>query len=133
MPRPCKQRRVCGHPPCGRFGPAGQDAGPEVVMGVDEFEAIRLIDLEGLTQEECAAQMNVARTTVQAIYAQARVKLARCLVGGCALSIRGGDYARGDIISFWFNNKILVKRVIALPIEATAIGNLKVQMKIEEE
>ena len=62
MPRPCKQRRVCGHPPCGRFGPAGQDAGPEVVMGVDEFEAIRLIDLEGLTQEECAAQMNVART-----------------------------------------------------------------------
>ena len=93
MPRPCKQRRVCGHPPCGRFGPAGQDAGPEVVMGVDEFEAIRLIDLEGLTQEECAAQMNVARTTVQAIYAQARVKLARCLVGGCALSIRGGDYA----------------------------------------
>ena len=46
MPRPCKQRRVCGHPPCGRFGPAGQDAGPEVVMGVDEFEAIRLIDLD---------------------------------------------------------------------------------------
>lgn len=96
MPRPCKQRRVCGHPPCGRFGPAGQDAGPEVVMGVDEFEAIRLIDLEGLTQEECAAQMNVARTTVQAIYAQARVKLARCLVGGCALSIRGGDYVLCD-------------------------------------
>ena len=68
MPRPCKRRRVCGHPSCGRFGPAEQAHGqPEVLMGLDEFETIRLIDLEGLTQEQCAAQMNVARTTVQAI------------------------------------------------------------------
>ena len=93
MPRPCKRRRVCGHPSCGRFGPAEQTHGqPEVLMGLDEFETIRLIDLEGLTQEQCAAQMNVARTTVQAIYGTARRKLAQCLVNGRALVIEGGDY-----------------------------------------
>ena len=91
MPRPCKRRRVCGHPSCGRFGPAEQARGqPEVLMGLDEFETIRLIDLEGLTQEQCAAQMNVARTTVQAIYGTARRKLAQCLVNGRALVIEGG-------------------------------------------
>ncbi len=93
MPRPCKRRRVCGHPSCGRFGPADPTGGrPDVPMGLDEFETIRLIDLEGLTQEQCAAQMNVARTTVQAIYGTARRKLAQCLVNGCALVIEGGDY-----------------------------------------
>ena len=93
MPRPCKRRRVCGHPSSGRFGPAEQAHGqPEVLMGLDEFETIRLIDLEGLTQEQCAAQMNVARTTVQAIYGTARRKLAQCLVNGRALVIEGGDY-----------------------------------------
>ena len=93
MPRPCKRRRVCGHPSCGRFGPAEQAHGqPEVLMGLDEFETIRLIDLEGLTQEQCAAQMDVARTTVQAIYAAARKKLAECLVLGRQLVISGGEY-----------------------------------------
>ena len=97
MPRPCKRRRVCGHPLCGQFGPAGQSpAEAGIVMGLDEFEAIRLIDLEGLTQEQCAAQMSVARTTVQAIYSAARRKLAQCLVEGRGLSISGGDYVLCD-------------------------------------
>ena len=70
MPRPSKRRRVCGRPACARFGPRGQERTPEepfVSMTLDEYECIRLMDLEGLTQEQCAAQMEVARTTVQAV------------------------------------------------------------------
>ena len=65
-------------------------------MSVDEYETIRLIDQMGFTQEECAAQMNVARTTVQGIYNDARKKLADVLVNGKSLVIRGGDYTVCD-------------------------------------
>ncbi len=60
-------------------------------MSVDEYETIRLIDHQGFTQEECAKQMNVARTTAQSMYARARKKLADCLVNGKALRIKGGN------------------------------------------
>ena len=63
-----------------------------IEVTVDEYEAVRLIDLLGLTQEECAAQMNVARTTVQAIYDSAREKLARMLAEGRPLTVQGGTY-----------------------------------------
>ena len=93
MPRPRKCRRVCCLPWNAAFGPIGDRAAEgTVVMSVDEYETIRLIDLMGFTQEECAAQMNVARTTVQGIYNTARRKLAEALVHGRVLSIEGGDY-----------------------------------------
>ena len=60
-------------------------------MTVEEYEVIRLIDMEGLMQEECAKRMNVARTTVQRIYAEAR-KIAESLVLGKILKIEGGNY-----------------------------------------
>jgi len=98
MPRPCKQRRICELPPCGRFGPVGGAACGQrtVSMTVDEYETIRLIDLEEMTQEQCAEQMKVARTTVQAIYNSARKKLAECLVQERELCIEGGDYVVCD-------------------------------------
>ena len=93
MPRPRKCRRVCCLPWNAAFGPIGDRAAEgTVVMSVDEYETIRLIDLMGFTQEECAAQMNVARTTVQGIYNDARKKLADVLVNAKGLVIRGGDY-----------------------------------------
>ncbi len=91
MPRPRKCRRVCELPLHTEFGPRSA-AGERLAMAVDEYECIRLIDLEGLTQEEAAAQMQISRSTVQAIYNSARHKLALCLVAGRELVIGGGDY-----------------------------------------
>lgn len=81
-----------------RFGPIGSPIDHEdcVKMTVDEYEAIRLIDLEGFSQEECSVQMKVARTTVQGIYAEARKKLANSLVNGRILFIEGGEYRLCD-------------------------------------
>jgi len=98
MARPKKWRRVCSMPENVSFGPLGAENNQEnfVDMTVDEYEAIRLIDLEGLTQEECANQMNVARSTVQGIYDSARRKLAESLVNGSILRIAGGEYKLCD-------------------------------------
>ena len=82
MPRPKKCRRICALPRCDSFGPLAGDAAEEIEMSLDEFEAVRLIDLLGCSQEECAAQMGVARTTAQAVYNSARQKLAAVLVRG---------------------------------------------------
>jgi len=94
MPRPMKWRKVCCMPENKKFGPVGSKAGQisYINMTVDEYETIRLIDLEGFTQEECAGQMNVARTTIQKIYIEARKKLAESLVEGRTLFIEGGEY-----------------------------------------
>lgn len=94
MARPKKWRRVCSLPKRDEFGPllAPPVLGHAVDMTVEEFEAIRLIDLEGMTQEECADKMDIARTTVQGIYADARKKIAEFIVQGKKLKIKGGDY-----------------------------------------
>ena len=93
MPRPKKCRKVCHLPTEKEFIPYGNcHQKSYVIMTVDEYETIRLIDLEGMNQEACAAHMNVARTTVQGIYLEARRKLAKALVEGKVLLIDGGDY-----------------------------------------
>lgn len=94
MPRPVKRRRVCSLPRYEQFAPAGSadSSGEQIIMSVDEYETIRLIDLEDLTQEACAEQMGIARTSVQASYQLARKKLAEALVEGRPLLIRGGRY-----------------------------------------
>ena len=93
MPRPRKCRRVCRMPEHTDFIPAGGGDGKcPVILTVDEYEALRLIDKEGLSQEECGTYMNIARTTVQQMYTTARKKLADALVDGLPLRIEGGDY-----------------------------------------
>lgn len=93
MSRPRKFRRVCGLPQNESFIPANARGHKEpVILSIDEYEAIRLIDKEGLSQEECGEYMQVARTTVQQIYSEARKKIADALVDGRALHIRGGNY-----------------------------------------
>lgn len=97
MSRPRKCRKVCQLPAAREFRPAGEfPCKAAVILTVDEYEAIRLIDRQGFSQEECGAYMQVARTTVQAIYNSARKKLADALVGGLSLRIEGGDYQLCD-------------------------------------
>jgi len=90
MPRPTRCRRIERLPVYRSFSPDDAEAAESVRMTVDEFEALRLLDDEGLTQEACAARMNVARTTVTAIYDSARRKVADALVRGKRLLITGG-------------------------------------------
>ena len=93
MPRPKKCRRICDYPQTSSFIPAEMPEPMDaVILTLEEYETIRLIDKEGLSQEQCGDFMQVARTTVQQIYSSARKKLANVLVDGLPLRIEGGDY-----------------------------------------
>ena len=97
MPRPPKCRKVCRLPDITEFNPAGSGKVRRcVVLAVDEYETIRLIDHEGFSQEECSEYMQVARTTVQQIYTTARQKIAAALVEGLSIRIEGGFYSLCD-------------------------------------
>ncbi len=97
MSRPTKCRTVCHFPDIPEFIPAGsKETKPPVVLTVDEFETIRLIDKEGLSQEDCRLRMQIARTTVQKIYESARKKIAIMLTEGLPLKIEGGEYRLCD-------------------------------------
>ena len=90
MPRPIRCRRIEQLPVYRSFSPDDITAADSVKMTVDEFEALRLLDDERLTQEACAVRMGIARTTVTAIYDSARKKVADALVHGKRLLITGG-------------------------------------------
>lgn len=94
MPRPSKQKSVSRVPVYDEFAPVGHfcNACNSIEMSVEEYEAFRLIDYVGMSQDECARQMGVARGTVQTLYTDARRKVSRFLVEGTRLQIRGGNY-----------------------------------------
>lgn len=98
MPRPSKCKCVSRMPRFQRFKPAGPEASSNrIILNVEEYEVLRLLDYEGLTQEECAARMDVGRATVQALYTEARKKMARFLVEGACLQIEGGSYRLAEM------------------------------------
>jgi uncharacterized protein len=92
VPRPFCCRRIAGRPAAPVFKPIGIPVVEldEVVMTLDEFEAMRLADLDGLYQEQAAEQMNVSRPTFSRIIEAAHRKVADVLVHGKALRIEGG-------------------------------------------
>ena len=92
LSRPTKCRRVCRFPETLEFFTMGETLGEHVILTVDEYETIRLVDKEGLSQEDCGTQLGVGRTTVQKIYETARRKIADALVLGRSLRIEGGDF-----------------------------------------
>ena len=92
MARPSKCRCICSMPPVTEFFPRGEGSSQEpVVLRLDEYETIRLLDYRQYTQEQCAARMNISRTTVTRMYETGRSKVARALVDGRPLVIEGGD------------------------------------------
>jgi predicted DNA-binding protein (UPF0251 family) len=94
MPRPRIPRRVWLEPNVTYFKPAGirMIDLAETILTVDEFEAIRLKDYEGLEQIQAAKKMNISQPTFQRLYESARKKVADALVNGKAIRIEGGFY-----------------------------------------
>ena len=94
MPRPPIERAVSGVPRVTLFKPAGVPAREldQLQLAVDELEAIRLVDLEGLSHEQAAEAMGVSRQTVGRVLERGRAKVAEALVDGKAILIGGGQY-----------------------------------------
>ncbi len=102
MARPRNCRRVGSMPESNYFKPRGIPLSmlEEVILTVDEFEAIRLADLEGLYQEQAAEKMNVSRQTFGRIIDSAHKKVGDVLVKGKALKIEGGEFEMAAIRKF---------------------------------
>ena len=92
MPRPKRCRRICGYPDHWSFAPEDTEITETIPFTLDEYETIRLIDYQKMTQEECASAMCVSRATVTSIYENARYKLADAMVNGKRIRITGGSY-----------------------------------------
>jgi len=92
MPRPFKCRCVCGKPQANYFKPRGIPVCylEEIGLSLDEYEAVRLADLEGLYQESAAKKMKISRQTFGNIVDSAHKKIADAIVNGKALKIEGG-------------------------------------------
>ncbi len=92
MPRPHCRRRIAGRPRSNIFKPQGVPMVEldEVVLGLDEFEAVRLADLNGHYQADAAEEMHVSRATFSRVIESAHRKIADALVHGKAIRIEGG-------------------------------------------
>ena len=102
MARPKQLRRVGFLSGSAYFKPRGipLSALEEIILTVDEFEAIRLADLDRLYQQQAAKQMNVSRQTFGRIIESARRKVAEAQVKGKALRIEGGEFETPEMRKF---------------------------------
>jgi len=94
MPGRMKCRKVDFLPHTDAFLPESKDGEQksEYVLKIEELEAMRLKDIEGFSQEECAKKMNVSRQTFQKIIDEARKKIALALINGAGIRIGGGSF-----------------------------------------
>jgi predicted DNA-binding protein (UPF0251 family) len=94
MARPAKLRQVAQLPSMGFLRPVGIPANvlQRVRLLVEEAEAIRLKDLEGLEQEACAERMHISRPTFRRVLESGRRKLADALINGKTIQIEGGNF-----------------------------------------
>ena len=131
MARPSRCRRICSEPAYESFIPEGIPCQGQVILTLDEYEVIRLIDLEKLTHEQCARQMDISRTTVTEIYEAAREKIAECIVNGRPLLIAGGNYRFCDGSAVPYCGKVC-RRTQANP-EVPAKGENEMRVAVTYE
>lgn len=95
MVRPIKSRNVESFPTAVYFVPVDKNMCDihEYILKIEELEAMRLKDIEGLNQQQCAQKMGISRQTFQNIIDSAREKVARALTTGSAIHITGGNYS----------------------------------------
>ncbi|TQI66434.1 putative DNA-binding protein (UPF0251 family) [Clostridium sp. KNHs216] len=96
LARPTKWRKIENIPAIPYFVPSETEAAevPENILKLEELEAVRLKDLEGLEQGECAERMEVSRPTFQRILLSAREKIADSLINGKTIHVEGGTFTR---------------------------------------
>ena len=94
MPRPRRCRRVGFNPRITYFKPAGVPLVnlEEIILNVEEFEALRLIDLEEIEQSKAGEMMKVSQPTLSRILQSARKKISHAIINGKAIKIEGGNY-----------------------------------------
>lgn len=112
MARPKRKRSVVNPPVMEGFKPFGipmKELEP-VILLYEEYEAIRLCDYEGLTQEESSVKMNVSRPTFTRIYEKARRSIAEAFVEGKAIFIEGGSYKTEN---YWYRCNSCMKLIIS--------------------
>ena len=98
MPRKKLHRRITQEPPVSVYKPAGIPAKEleEILITIDEFEAFKLADFEGLSQRDASEIMRISQPTFNRVLASARSKIAKGLVQGYVLRIEGGRYVLAD-------------------------------------
>lgn len=99
MARPKCCRIVGSTPGKNYFKPKGIPCSvlEEIVLTLDEYEAIRLADFEGLYQEQAAGRMNISRQTFGRVIESAHKKIADVLINGKALKIEGGEVSVEEV------------------------------------
>ena len=134
MARPSKCRRICMEPAYESFIPQGISCGEQIILTVDEYEVIRLVDLEKLTHEQCAKQMDISRTTVTEIYEAAREKIADSIVYGKTLLIAGGNYRLCDGSALRYCQKTCKKAEGTVPrqiVQRKGADNMRIAVTYE--
>ncbi|MBE0527162.1 DUF134 domain-containing protein [Candidatus Thorarchaeota archaeon] len=98
MPRRKRHRLVTKEPPVSVYKPAGIPAMEleEILITIDEFEALRLADYEGLSQRDASTEMQISQPTFNRVLSSARNKVASGIVQGYVLRIEGGRYRLAD-------------------------------------
>ncbi len=113
MPRQKQSRKISSPPLMSGFKPFGipRTALESVILNIDEYESIRLLDYEGLMQEQEAERMNVSRPTLTRIYESARKAIAKAFVEGKVVLIEGGTV---NFENEWFKCKRCFKLIDGL-------------------